>query len=214
MDETDDAEEEEDDDDFDNDFDNEGDGDEDEDEDEDGILGGRSTDSLPTVVSGRFNIPALAAASTATADIGNGSVPKGFRVDSPRPMAPLPEMANERRMIGQGSDIDASWDWSVTHWAAANTFSNPRYFEDVMLERHGHKRWGHLQPIASGVRFFTTLPLLPYKMAIRPACDCEYTLGYYRPGSCAPALYQRPPRDRKAILVESAAVAGAIIAFP
>lgn len=183
-------------------------------DDEDGILGSQATESLPTVSGGRFNIPTIAAVSTATGDVGNGSTPDGFRSDSPRPLAPLPELASERRAIGQNSGFDASWNWSVTRWAAANTFSNPRYFEDVMLERHGHERWGRLQPVASGIRFFTTIPMLPYKMAIKPPCECEYTMGYYRTGSCAPALYQRPPWDRKAILAESAAVATGMILIP
>ncbi|WP_200836798.1 hypothetical protein [Rubripirellula obstinata] len=185
-----------------------------EEEEEDGILGSQATESLPTVSGGRFNIPMIAAVSTATSDVGNGSTPDGFRTDAPRPLAPLPELASERRSIGQDSGYDASWTWSVGRWAAANTFSNPRYFEDVMLERHGHQRWGHLQPVASGIRFFTTIPMLPYKMAIKPPCECEYTMGYYRTGSCAPALYQRPPWDRKAILAESAAVATGMILIP
>lgn len=193
------------------DFDDEEEGEDDEDND---ILGAQSPESLPTVSDGRFHIPLIAAVSTSTSDIGNGSSPDGFRVDSPRPLAPLPELASDRRTIGQDSGFDASWSWSVTRWAAANTYSNPRYFEDVMLERHGHERWGHLQPLASGMRFFTTIPMLPYKMAIKPPCDCEYTMGYYRTGSCAPALYQRPPWDRKAILVESAAVATGMIIVP
>lgn len=185
-----------------------------EQEEEDEILGSHRTNSLPTVSEGRFNIPAIDAISTATDDVGNGSTPKGFRADSPRPLAPLPELAMERSTIGQDSGFEASWNWSVTRWAAANTFSNPRYFEDVMLERHGHERWGHLQPLASGMRFFTTIPMLPYKMAIKPPCECEYTMGYYRTGSCSPTLYQRPPWDRKAILAESAAVATGMILIP
>ena len=83
-----------------------------------------------------------------------------------------------------------------------------------MLERHGHERCGHLQPLASGARFFATVPMLPYLMTVREPCDCEYTLGYYRPGSSVPAMLQRPPYERHALIIESAAVAGAIIAFP
>jgi hypothetical protein len=83
-----------------------------------------------------------------------------------------------------------------------------------MVERHGHLQLGHLEPFASGARFFATVPMLPYLMTIRDPCDCEYTLGYYRPGSCAPVMLQRPPLDRRAVIVESAAIAGAVIAIP
>lgn len=181
---------------------------------EDDILGPPTSESLPTVSDGRFVIPEIAAVSTSTQPIGNGSTPDGFRGDATRPISPLPELASERAAIGQDAGLGSDWNWSVTHWDAANTFSNPRYFEDVMLERHGHERWGHLQPIASGMRFFTTIPMLPYKMAIKPPCDCEYTMGYYRTGSRTPGFFQRPPWDRKAILAEAAAVATGMLILP
>ncbi len=83
-----------------------------------------------------------------------------------------------------------------------------------MLERHGHQRFGMLQPFAAGTRFFVTVPMLPYLMTVREPCDCEYSLGYFQSGSRAPALYQRPPYSRRACIVESAAIAGAFIAIP
>jgi hypothetical protein len=83
-----------------------------------------------------------------------------------------------------------------------------------MLERHGHVRWGCFQPVASGARFFATIPMLPYLMTINEPCDCEYTLGYYRPGSCAPALVQRPPYDRRALVMEGLVVGGVVIGLP
>ena len=123
----------------------------------------------------------------------------------------MPESGNER------ADV---WNWTICSWAAANTFSNPRYFEDRMLERHGHQRLAnhrfgkHLQPVASGARFFATVPMLPYLMTVRDPCDCEYTLGYYHAGSRTPGLLQRPPLDRRALIMESAVVAGVMVAFP
>jgi len=138
-------------------------------------------------------------------DIGNGRIPAGFRGEDEAIIEALPESASDR---------GAPWNWTVSNWVAPNTFSNPRYFEDRMLERHGQKRFGYLQPFASGARFFATVPMLPYLMAIRDPCDCEYTLGYYRSGSPTPVMMQRPPRDRRAIIAESAAVAGVMIAFP
>ena len=112
--------------------------------------------------------------------------------------------------VGRGEN----WSWSVSNWAASNNFSHPRYFEDRMLERHGHERFPLMTPICGGARFFTTIPMLPYLMTVRPPCECESTLGYYRSGSCTPGLWQRPPLERNAVLVESAVVSGLIIAFP
>ncbi|MGB7329039.1 MAG: hypothetical protein WBD31_29430 [Rubripirellula sp.] len=162
-------------------------------------------EALPKVVDGRFVIPPLTARSTDFADVGNGKTPDGFRAAEDRPLQLLPESGAQR-----GGD----WAWSIADWAAPNTYSYPRYFEDRMLERHGHERFGYAQPLASGVRFFATMPMLPYLMAIKHPCDCEYTLGYHRPGSCAPRTLQRPPWDRRAVIAETAAVATGIIAIP
>ncbi len=159
---------------------------------------------------GRFSLAPLRAISTSTIDVGNGSTPKGVETKGPRPIIALPESGSDRL----GNQPEMGWSWSVARWEAANTFSNPRYFEDRMLERHGHQRWGHLQPAVSGARFIGQLAMLPYLMSISPPCDCEYTLGYYRTGSCTPPMCQRPPWDRKAIVTESAAIATGILAFP
>jgi hypothetical protein len=159
----------------------------------------------PEVVDGRFVLPPMQAATIATANIGNGKTPEGFRDQSVTPMQSLPEVADQR---------GETWNWSIAHWSAANTFSYPRYFEDRMLERHGHERFGCYQPLASGARFFATFPMLPYLGAIQHPCECEYTMGYYRPGSCTPAFRQRPPYDRRAIVAESLAVGSAIAIFP
>lgn len=83
-----------------------------------------------------------------------------------------------------------------------------------MLERHGHERFPCLQPLISGGRFFATIPMLPYLAAVRDPWDCDYHLGYYRPGSCAPALWQRPPYDRRAAVIQAGATAGVMVGFP
>jgi hypothetical protein len=160
---------------------------------------------MPGLVEGRLSLPPLAAPTIATDEIGSGRTPEDFRGEEARPQSPLPESASERA---------ADWNWSMCVWAAPDTFSNPRYYEDRMLERHGHERFGMLQPVASGARFFLTTPMLPYLMAVRPPCDREYTLGYYRPGSRVPGLFQRPPLECSAVLWESAVVSGLFIACP
>ncbi|TWU43900.1 hypothetical protein Q31b_14320 [Novipirellula aureliae] len=159
----------------------------------------------PEVVSGRFILPDLSAATTNTTDIGNGKTPDGFRGDSPAPLEPLPE---------SGVDRPGSWTWSMRTWAAPNTFSYPRYFEDRMLERHGHERCPHWTPLLAGARFFGTVPLLPYLATVQHPCECEYTLGYYRSGNCVPAYLQRPPYERKAVIAEAAAITAGVLIIP
>ncbi|MEM9643890.1 MAG: hypothetical protein AAF989_02755 [Planctomycetota bacterium] len=166
---------------------------------------GDVNDRLPVVENGRFILPALMAATTDQSGIGNGKLPTDFRDGTDEEVVALPESLFDR-------GLPASW--TVRNWAAPNTFSLPRYFEDRMLERHGHERFPYLQPLASGVRFFSTIPMLPYLATVRPPCECEYTLGYYRTGSCAPVMLQRPPYERRAVIAEAAAIAGASIALP
>lgn len=161
---------------------------------------------VPEVVDGRYLLPPLEPLSTRTDNVGeDGRVPEGYQDQQAVAVIPLPEDA-------QGRFLD--WDWAVSNWAAANTFSYPLYFQDRMLERHGHQRYVCAQPLVSGFRFFATVPSLPYLMAVSPPCECEYTMGYFRAGSCVYPYLQRPPCDRRGVIAESAAVAGAVLAFP
>ncbi len=168
------------------------------------IFGERSA-RLPSVVEGRFELPPLMAATTETEEIGNGRLPDGFRDGDDKPVMPVPESAAQR---GFGST------WIAGEWAPPDTFANPRYFEDRMLERHGHRRWGHLQPLASGARFFVTIPMLPYLMTVKPPADEEYSLGHFRAGSRTPGFLQRPPYERRAAIAEGAAITGGFLALP
>lgn len=170
----------------------------------DSIFGG--TERLPTIVEGgRLTLPPITTATTATSEIGNGSLPKSYTGAEGTAEEVLREQINQR---------DAAWAISQYQFAAANTFSHPLYFEDVMLERHGHERFPKLTPMISGARFFATVPMLPYLMTVRPACDCEYKMGHFRVGDCVYPYIQRPPYERNAVIVEAAAIAGASIALP
>jgi hypothetical protein len=172
-------------------------------------LGGPSifgeTERLPSVTTGQLALPPIMAATTNVAAIGNGSTPKEFRGENETPTNDIPE---------SGYGRDTNWSPTTYQFAAANTFSNPRYFEDRMLERHGHERFPYLQPFVSGARFFGTVPMLPYLMTVSPPCECQYELGYFRAGSCVYPYIQRPPYQRDAVLVEAASIAGASVALP
>lgn len=100
------------------------------------------------------------------------------------------------------------------YWHPSSICHYPLRFEEAMLERHGHVRFGCLQPLASGARFFATIPMIPYLQTLQPRCEPVYALGNYRPGSCAPLLRDTIPYDSHAAVVESMALAGFFWAAP
>lgn len=107
-------------------------------------------------------------------------------------------------------------NWSpVTYmWKASGLCNKPLYFEQVQLERYGHD-WGPvLQPFVSGAHFFGTIPILPYKMGLQPPNECDYSLGYYRPGSCAPYMIEPLGFTWRAAAFQAGAVTGAAFAIP
>ncbi|MCO8121959.1 hypothetical protein NHH03_09445 [Stieleria sp. TO1_6] len=166
-------------------------------------------DRKTTYDEGRFLMPPIEALTVSMDSIGEGdqkgSVPPGYLKGVTPPVTALPE---------SGLDRGLPWQWNTSYWAASNTFSHPLYFEDRMLERHGHYCHPCLQPFLSGGRFAGQFVMLPYLCAIDPACECDYTLGYYRAGSCAPALKQRPPYQRKAVVAEAATLATGLTILP
>ena len=106
------------------------------------------------------------------------------------------------------------WPQITYLWKAAGLCHKPLYFEQVALERYGHS-WGpYTQPIMSGVHFFGTLPILPYKMGLQTPNECVYTLGYYRPGNCAPYLVGGVPFTWRAAAYELGAATGISFVIP
>jgi hypothetical protein len=168
------------------------------------IFGGE--ERLPTIdESGRLTLPPIATATTSTQRIGTGSVPKPVYDEVRQAPEPLYESVQQR---------NEQWNWSLYSFAAADTFSHPLYFEDVMLERHGHERFPLLQPMISGARFFATYPMLPYLMTVRHPCNIEYKVGHFRVGDPVYPYIQRPPYVRNAAIVQGAAVAGTALILP
>ena len=78
------------------------------------------------------------------------------------------------------------WPQVTYLWKASALCHKPLYFEEVQLERYGHTAGPFRQPILSGAHFIKSLVTLPYHMGMSPPTECEYALGYYRPGNCAP----------------------------
>lgn len=99
-------------------------------------------------------------------------------------------------------------------WKASSLCYKPLYFEDVQLERYGHYCHPLLQPICSRVRFWLTIPCLPYLMGVNPPNECVYDLGYYRPGNCAPSMIEPIPISLRGALLEAGAVVGVAAVIP
>ncbi len=80
------------------------------------------------------------------------------------------------------------WVPQTFTWTASSLCHKPLYFENIQLERYGHSHGPFLQPVHSAAHFFISLASWPYQTTIHPANECQYALGFYRPGNCAPWL--------------------------
>lgn len=133
---------------------------------------------------------------TSIEGIGTGAIPEGaFRERQLDPIV-LPD--------GMARGASAK----CVHWRPSLIQHHPLIFEDAMLERHGHSRWGHFEPVASGGKFFAAIALHPYLNTLNRPWDCQYALGHYRPGTCAPTLKNSIPYDRRAATVQGLTLGG------
>ncbi len=107
-----------------------------------------------------------------------------------------------------------NWEPVTFAWKASALCHKPLYFEQAQLERYGHTTGPVLQPVVSGAHFFLNIATLPYKMGINPANECQYSLGYYRPGSCAPRLLPPVPLSVRGGLLQAGAITGLVLLFP
>jgi hypothetical protein len=107
-----------------------------------------------------------------------------------------------------------NWEPITFTWKASALTQKPLYFEDVQLERYGHTMGPWLQPARSGAHFFLNIAVLPYRMGIHPWNECQYSLGYYRPGSLAPRQLPAFPLNVKASLWQAGAMIGGVYLIP
>ncbi len=107
-----------------------------------------------------------------------------------------------------------TWPITTRTWTAPKTRHRPLYFEEVNAERYGYTCSRFLQPVLSSVHFFGTVPYLPYLMTADPPCQCNYTLGHYRPGSCPPYRKHCWPFSAKGAGIEAAVAVGMIALIP
>lgn len=150
-----------------------------------------------------LRVKSLSIPNTSLAGIGTGTTPEDATEGRlPSPMA-----------LPYGPDREAGWSVKTKCWVAPVYCHQPTYYDDVMLEYHGHERCTPLQPILSGTRFYTGIFFTPYLATLRPPLQDIPSTGHYRPGSCAPAIRQRAPYDPTALKVQAAASATGVIAL-
>lgn len=150
--------------------------------------------------------------SSLTVDITPKAPDKGNSVDRPENCAE--EMLKAENLSPLFADMPRGFPETDFHWQAPLSVSYPLYFEDAALERYGQTVSPLLQPAISGVKFFGTIPILPYKMALDRPCECKYLLGYYRPGSCAPFVRERLPLRADAATAQALVVTGLVFLIP
>jgi hypothetical protein len=107
-----------------------------------------------------------------------------------------------------------TWQRTTFMWNASALCHKPAYFEDESVERYGHTYGPWVQPIVSGGHFFLTVPIMPYLMGLYPPHECIYTLGYYRPGSCAPFTLDPLPLSIRAAIAEGGVWTGMVFLIP
>jgi hypothetical protein len=117
-------------------------------------------------------------------------------------------------VLGAGVYEPRSWPELTYTWKAAALCHKPLYFEEVQSERYGHSHGPFMDPLVSAAHFFVTIPLLPYYMGVDPPWECQYSLGYYRPGSCAPFMEEPFPLSMRGAAVEAGAITGAAFVLP
>ena len=109
---------------------------------------------------------------------------------------------------------DREWVPLTMTWKASGLCHKPLYFEQIQVERYGHSFGPVAQPLISAAHFFGNALILPYQMGISPPNECEYALGYYRPGSCAPYLLSPLPLSVRGALLQSGTAVGLAFAVP
>lgn len=116
--------------------------------------------------------------------------------------------------LGGLRHIERQWIPSTFAWHASALCHKPLYFEEVQLERYGHTAGPIRQPILSAAHFCKNLICLPYHMGINPVNECQYALGYYRPGSCAPWMIDPIPLSLRGAIAETAVILGGVYVIP
>ena len=117
-------------------------------------------------------------------------------------------------LIEQIAATPRQWTPMTMTWKASNLCHTPLYFEDVNLERYGHTRGPLLEPFAQSAHFFGNILVLPYKMGVHSPRECQFALGYYRPGNCAPWIKPPVPISARGAIAQAATMTGLFWLIP
>lgn len=109
---------------------------------------------------------------------------------------------------------EREWIAQTFTWKASALCHKSLFYEDVQLERYGHSAGPILQPVKSTAHFFLNLAFVPYNSAIHPVTECNYALGYYRPGDCAPWLANPIPLSARGVFRQALATTALAFAVP
>lgn len=118
-----------------------------------------------------------------------------------------------KQPIPLGPDRPYGLNPSTKTWTAPVYCHQPLYFEDTMLERHGHERLPHLTSVVSGARFFTGVFTMPYMVYLHPPLQDVPNTGHFRPGSPAPAIRERAPYDKGALRFQILTTGATLVAL-
>jgi len=146
--------------------------------------------------------------------------------------------AKEGVVNGNG-DRGPGWIDNTFGGHAARFCHRPLYFEETFLERYGHThdccrhlpgcdrlceyecccecrdQFGNLlQSAVSAAHFYGTVPLVPYKMATNPWCECVNTQGCYPAGHIAPRRDLYPQISLSGVAIEAGVLVGLIFLIP
>lgn len=136
----------------------------------------------------------------------------------PRNSGEMPDDLAESHFAEHGSEAHtmgySRYDMATEfNWEAVALCHRPLYFEEVNVERHGY-RVKYLQPLISGAHFFSRVPAMPYLALSENHQECTYTLGHYRPGSCAPYVWYRPRFSLDGAAFQAGVITGLMYAIP
>lgn len=83
--------------------------------------------------------------------------------------------------------FSSNYTWAPGHytWASPSFDHRPLYFEQPNLERYGMGSRRCMQPLFSGMHFFGSIALMPYKVLTQHPNERVYSLGNQRPGDRA-----------------------------
>ena len=116
-------------------------------------------------------------------------------------------------VLWHSPDASRPWMGGVYQWEPSALCHYPLYFEEINVERHGH-RVPVVQPVISAAHFFATVPALPFLMALDPPHRPIYALGHCRPGDLEACPIRRIPVLLTPSVVEAAVIVALCFAIP